>query len=145
MILLLRAFQTLVLIGSLGVLVLIAIYCALYSSGHTGIEPRFLGLPFFGVVAVGIFSVAFPAIRGFASGALVVVGISGLAIGPFIHAMTILMKYDVWIEAGMPEQNRFTAIWMLAYVGATTLLMILVGRSLSPQPRLSAHSDSLPA
>lgn len=145
MIRLLRAFQTLVLIGSLGVLVLIVIYCTLYSSGHTWIEPRLLGLPFLGVVAVGIFGVAFPATRGFASGSLVVVGISGLAIGPFIHAMTILMQYDVWIEAGMPEQNRFTAIWMLAYVGATTLLMILVGRSLSPQPRRSSHSDSLPA
>ena len=145
MIRLLRAFQTLALIGSLGVLVLIAIYCTLYSSGHTGIEPRLLGLPFLGIVAVGILSFAFPAIRGFASGALVVVGISGLAIGPFIHAMTILMQYDVWIEADMPEQNRFTAIWMFAYVGATTLLMILVGRSLSPQPRRSSHSDSLSA
>jgi hypothetical protein len=145
MIRLLRAFQSLVLIGSLGVLVLIVIYCTLYSSGHTGIEPRLLGLPFLGVFAVGILSIAFPAIRGFASGALFVVGISGLAIGPFIHAMTILMQYDVWIKAGMPEQNRFTAIWMLAYVGATTLLMILVGRSLSPQPLRSSHSDSLPA
>ncbi|MCE2695132.1 MAG: hypothetical protein QE570_22305 [Verrucomicrobiota bacterium] len=145
MIRLLRAFQMLVLIGSLGVLILIVIYCTLFSSGHTGIEPRFIGLPFLGVLAVGIMSIAFRVIRGFASGALIVVGISGVAIGPFIHAMTILMQYDLWIEAGMPEQNRFTAIWMLAYVGATTLLMIFVGRSLSTQPHRPSHPDSLTA
>jgi hypothetical protein len=135
----------LVLIGSFGILLLIVIYCTLFSSGHTGMESRLIGLPFLGVLAVGILSIAFPATRGFASGALVVVGISGVAIGPFIHAMTILMQYDLWIAAGMPEQNRFTAIWMLAYAGLTTLLMIYVGRSLSTQPRGSSHPESLTA
>jgi hypothetical protein len=141
----LRAFQTLVLIGGLGVILLIVIYCTLFSSGHTGFEPRLIGLPFLGVLAVGILSIAFRAIREFTSGALIVVGISGVAIGPFIHMMTILMQYDLWIEAGMPEQNRFTTIWMLTYIIATTLLMIFVGRALSTQPNRSSHPDSLNA
>ena len=53
---------------------------------------------------------------------MVVVGLGGMFIGQFIHSMTIVVQYDLWIEKGMPDQNPLTLLLMTLYVFATISL-----------------------
>ena len=104
----------------LGLLVAI-VYCWQNEAGHSGFEPMLTLLLYTPVVAFGVVGVFAGRETLGEAAMLVLIGIAGMTFGVFVSKLGILMQYERWIEAGMPERNPNATHLLASFAIATVI------------------------
>ena len=123
---LLQSFQVITVVCAVLTLIAIWFYTVSNDSGHTAVDPSVASGPFIAVLIVGG-ATAFIRLahRGLAL-ALLVLGVAGLVLGPFMTSNGILIQYDDWARSGMPDRNPQTDPLLSSFMTAAFVLAALV-------------------
>lgn len=127
----------------IGWLLLGFLYCFANKAGRSGLfDPITFSLPFIPLVVVGVTF----AIKGQAPSAavrlLVLTGITGLALGPFVEMMGIMTTHTAMVQSGK-QRNPFAEILLIGFATAFVGALTMAVRMRPSSPRLNpVESDS---